>query len=966
MKNLKLTLIIGCFTLIASHIFSQTGEVSGLIIDQKSKLSQMGVKVMAVGTAMGCVSDVDGKYNMKLPVGNYKLVFSSLFYDTVVIENVEVKNAQKTSLPTIEVAEKVIEVDEVTVTAVRRENSEVAVLSMKKNASNAIDGISAATIKKAGDSDAASAISRVSGVSIAEGKYVYIRGIGDRYNKILLNGMEIPALDPDKNAFQIDLIPTNIIENIIINKSFIAEIPGNFAGGVVDIHLQNFPNQKQGNVSVSVGYNPNYHFNKNYLTQQKSGTDFLGFDDGLRTIPAENNIPFYVDVISNSKGQKAKRYQEVIGNFGTKMAAIQSMSLMDFGLSASFGNQKKMNESTLGYHFNISYDNKTSFFQDVEFGRYGLHADPTVKEMEMRSLQTGSFGVNNVLLNSMIGIGLRTKKSKIALNLLHIQNGESKSGVFDYLGNNQGSNFNAFQHNLEYTQRSMTYAQLLGNHDMGKNENWDLEWKIAPTLSIIKNPDIRFTRYRVEESGYSIGTETGFPERIWRNLREINLAGDVNATWNFKWNERNGKIKFGGGHIYKNREYNIRSFIINTRNVPLTGNPDELFTEENLWPYNDDISKGTTIEATFLPNNPNHFFSNVNKSSGFVSSELPFSKIFKTIIGVRVENYMQQYTGRDQLGYHILNNDLVLNELKVLPSANFIFEINKKQNIRVAYGKTVARPSFKELSYAEIVDPLTGITFIGGLFEDKNNSTGEVYWDGNLRSSDIHNFDLRWEIFPSLAQSISVSAFYKKFINPIEIIQFATQDGSYQPRNVGEGEVFGGELDAIFSLQFISEKMKDFSMNFNATYAYSRIKFSQTEKESRIANAREGQIIGDYRSMSGQAPYVLNAGISYNGGENGFWNGLQIGLFYNVQGPTLTYVGMVDRPDVYTVPFHNMKLNISKLMGKKQQWKVGFKISNLLNDKRELVYKSYQAKDQLFSSMKIGTTMSLKISYLFK
>ena len=133
-----------------------------------------------------------------------------------------------------------------------------------------------------------------------------------------------------------------------------------------------------------------------------------------------------------------------------------------------------------------------------------------------------------------------------------------------------------------------------------------------------------------------------------------------------------------------------------------------------------------------------------------------------------------------------------------------VASINKKQNIRFSYGKTIARPSFKELSYAEIFDPITGRTFIGSLFRDADDGAGIVYWDGNLVSTDIHNLDFRWELFPSFGNTISFSTFYKKFINPIEIIQFATQSGSFQPRNVGDGQVFGFEFEARYKLDFIS------------------------------------------------------------------------------------------------------------------------------------------------------------------
>lgn len=964
---MKLKVLILAFinTLILNSAMAQNGSIRGSVIEASTGDVATGVRVIVSGTSSGCVSDLDGKFEMSMNPGKYELIFSSFLYDTIRMTDIEVKPNQINVLPVVKMGEQVVNVGEVTISATRKMDSDVAVLVLKQKAPNAIDGISAASFKKIGDSDAAAAMTRVPGVSISNGKYIYVRGIGDRYNKTVMNGMEIPGLDPDKNSLQMDIFPTSIIENMIVNKTFIADIPADFAGGVVDISLKSFPDQRQGNVSISLGYNNNYHFNKNYLTHNPSATDFLGFDNGMRDIPAENNIPYYAKILGNPNGTDATRYKEILKNFNPNMAAMQQSSLMDMGFGISFGDQKKLEKSSIGYNFLLSYNNNTEFFQEAEYGRYGLKADPIVKEMDMREHQVGSYGVNNVMLSGMAGVGVKTLKSKYTFNILHLQNGESKTGVFDYVGRDQGSEFTAYQHNLEYTQRAMTNAQLIGKHEIGKNSRWSTEWKLSPTYSTIEDPDVRFTRYRTQGAGVSIGTESGFPERIWRNLKEINLAGKADATWKFTAFGNKGELKFGGGHTYKEREFDIKTFMINVRNIHLTGDPDELFAPENLWPYNGDPTKGTTVEPTFLPNNPNQFTSNINNTTGFVSAQVsPFNRL-KAIVGLRTEYYTQRYTGQDQLGYRKLNNEVVLQDLGLFPSVNLVFEATEKQNIRFAYGKTIARPSFKEMSFAEIVDPLTGRTFIGGLFKDEDNGTGTVYWDGNLRSTDIHNFDLRWEIFPTLEQTISVSAFYKKFFNPIEIVQYSSQAGSFQSRNVGDGQVLGGEVEVRIGLGFISSKVKAFQLIANATVAESRIQFSKTEKESRIANAREGETIKDYRKMAGQAPYVINAGFSYNGGQNGFWKGFEAGIFYNVQGSTLMYVGMVDRPDVYTVPFHSMNVNINKKFGKNSQWNVGLKFSNLLNDKKEEVFKSFGAEDQYFSKLKIGMTSSLKIGYSF-
>lgn len=942
---------------------TQNGFIRGTIYDGLSGETIPMAKVLITGTTVRVKSDLDGKFNISIAPGAYEMKVIALMKDTMTISDVAVSSGEATIVDDIVLKDN-NELITVIIDRERIKNTTNALLSMRKMSSHPIDAISSDEFRKKGAPTASEAIKSVPGVSITGGKYVYVRGLGDRYNKTILNGADIPGLDPDRNSIQMDIFPTSILDNIIVHKSHVAELPADFTGGVVDITLKDFPEKRVRSFSAGVSYNPFMHFQSDYLTYEGGNFDFLGFDDGTRQIPATGNIPFYSQAVGDPDGPQGTRYKEILQKFSPTMAAFRTSSLMDASLGTSFGNQFKKEKVTIGYNAVLSYKNSTDFYREAQFSRFGLSGDASNMEMDTRELQTGSFGVNNVFVTGMAGFAIKAAQSKISLNVLHLQNGEKKAGIFDYFSTDQGSEFLGFQHNLEYSQRSLTNAMLKGKHRYSKT-GWEIVWKIAPTLSQIDDPDIRFTRYETKDNDLSISTETGFPERIWRELRERSINGLVDFKKDFELWGNKANFKFGGGYVYKQRDFNVRSFQMNIRNLELTGDPDELFQEENLWPYNDDITSGTTYEVSFIPNNPNSFTANVQNVAGYISAEIAPLKRLRAIIGVRLENFTQRYTGQDQLGTNVLDNDRVLQDLGIFPSLNLVANVTDKQNIRFSFGKTIARPSFKELSYAEIYDPITGRTFIGGLFRDANDAAGIVYWDGNLTNTDIYNFDLRWELFPAPGQTISASAFYKMFFNPIEMVQYATQTGSFQPRNVGNGQVIGGELELRQSLSFLSDKMEDFSFSVNFTYTNSRIQFSATEKESRELNKREGQVIGDYRDMAGQAPYIINAGFNYNGGEKGFWKGLETGIFYNVQGPTLLYVGIVDRPDIYTVPFHSLNFNMNKRFGQKEQFRLGFKVSNILNDAKESVFRSFQATDQYFTRLVPGMSMGLKFSMNF-
>jgi outer membrane receptor protein involved in Fe transport len=457
-------------------------------------------------------------------------------------------------------------------------------------------------------------------------------------------------------------------------------------------------------------------------------------------------------------------------------------------------------------------------------------------------------------------------------------------------------------------------------------------------------------------------------------MNEKNISSVLHFTKKLTIKERDAKFKYGGAFTYKDRDFLIQSFSVELKNPNrtnlLTGDPNEIFLSNNLWSTNDlsnpdPNSLQTIYSPDFIPVNPNQFTANSVYGAAYTSIEMEYFKNLKSVIGLRVEQFQQKYTGRDLAGANILNNQKVLDDFDFFPTINLVYAVNDTQNIRLSYSKTIARPSMKEMSFAQILDPLTGRSFSGGMFRDANDLAGVEYWNGKLISSDIHNLDARWELFQNKGQIFSVSSFYKRFINPIEIVQFAQKANAFQPRNVGNGDLLGIELEMRKNLSFLTSKLQKISINLNYTLTQSRIEMSKTERDSRVENAREGQEIGKYRDMAGQSPYLINAGLSYDGGEKGFLKKLQFGLYYNVQGPTLTFVGMVDRPDVYTVPFHSLNFNGNKVFGKNENMTLGLKVSNLLLDKKELVFDSFGAKDEYFTQLNLGILTKLSFSMKF-
>jgi len=909
-------------------------------------------------TSGGTTTDLDGAFSLELEEGSYTIEISYVGYTKLSINDVLVKAGEVTPLDIRMQTESEV-LEEVVVEARQLRNTEAALATIKRKSVNVMDGISSASFKKMGDGDAAAAVKRVPGVSIEAGKYVFVRGLGDRYTKSVLNGMDIPGLDPDRNTLQMDIFPTNILDNIIVLKSFTADLPADFTGGIVNITTKDFPEDKTRSASISMGYNPDMHFNESYLNYEGGSTDFLGFDDGSRENPVGglDDFPKYEEIIGNPNGPRGQEYQSILRNFGANLAAMRNSSFMDFGLGFSSGNQFNKEKVTLGYNFAATYKNSTRFYEGIEYSRYGKNDQSDVSDMELREFQKGDLGENNVLLGGLAGFSMKTNRSKYNINLLHLQNGESKAGIFDYRGSDQGASFQAIQHNLEYSERQLSNVLFNGIHSMSDGI-WELDYKLSATRSAMNDPDIRFTRYQTDASQLRIGTESGLPTRIWRDLIEYNYSGKADMTKEYNFKGREAKLKFGGGHTYKERSYEIQDFQLFPNGIDLTGDPNELLSEDNLW--DPATRQGTFFRDLFTPNNPNKFDANAHLSSAYVSTEIKPIENFKTIIGVRAENYIQRYTGINQSN-QVFNNETVLDDLNLFPTLNMIYALGEKTNLRLSATRTIARPSFKEASFATIIDPLSGRTFIGGFFPDVDVSTGEVVWDGQLQSTDITNLDLRWETYGSRGQTIAVSAFYKAFTNPIEIVQYVQAPNNFQPRNVGDGRVIGAELEVRQNLSLLSGALSKFNLVTNFTFTDSEIEMSETEFRSRQDNAREGQSIDNKRDMAGQAPYLINVGVTYQDMDRAF----DAGFYYNVQGRTLLFVGIADRPDVYSVPFHNLKFTANKAFGPENQYNISFEAANILGDLREEVFQSFGTGDEIFTQIAPGRIFSFSFGYKF-
>jgi len=941
MRVLLIVLLSSIFFLLSfSSLNAQNGTLRGNLTDKNTGDVISFANVLIKETGGGFTTDLDGAFSHQLPAGAYTLLVNYIGYADKTIESVEIKPNEVTVL-NIVISEAGEVMQEVVVTAKQLTNTENALVSIQRKSINVVNGVSSQSFSRTGDSNAGAAIKRVTGVSVEDGKYVYVRGLGDRYTKTILNGMAVPGLDPDRNSIRMNIFPTNVIDNIMVTKTFSPDLPGDFTGGVVDITTKDFPDQKTSSFSLGFGYNPQMNFNSNFITGTKSSTDFLGFDNGSRAlpltktskIPAPINSPVLTDMTSQ---------------FSKELATERQMSLGDYNLGFSLGNQLNKEKIDFGYNLALNYKNEADFYEGAQYNNFIKSSDVNETALLSDNTSVGDLGINNVMLSGLIGGAMKFDKHKFKVNLMHLQNGKSKAGAFTRNSFIRNSN-TLVSDNMEYTESGITNLLISGKHSTVKKMN--INWKLSPTYSTIQDKDIKITPFLLnDDNTLTIEPSEGAqPTRLWRNLNELNFSGKIDVDKKVTIAKREVEFKAGVLNSYKTRDYEILNYVIGVRGQSLlniNGDPNQLLAPEHIWTPESMI--GSYVKGNFEPTNSYNAIQNT--AAGYVMANFDIVKNLKINTGLRVEQFNHFYTGQNNAGTIIYNNEKILDNLNFMPSVNLIYDLDDEMKLRGSFSQTVARPSFKEASIAQIYDGISDQTFIGNI---------------ELQQTDISNFDLRWELYKQRGQLMSVSGFYKAFTNPIELVAFSSSaPNDLQPRNVGNAQVTGMEFEFRKDLNFIHPALQALQVGANLTYVYSQVEMDRSpngEYKSRVLNARTGETISGNRPMQGQAPYIINSYVNYLNKEKGW----EANVSYNVQGSSLAVVGMGLNPDVYSKPFHNLSARISKQLGSNDRMKWSLGVSNILGSSRVQEYQSYGAENQVSSLLNPGTSFSVGLNYRF-
>ncbi|MEX1277081.1 MAG: carboxypeptidase-like regulatory domain-containing protein, partial [Bacteroidota bacterium] len=597
-------------------------KIVGSVIDAETGEAIVGANVFIEGTGMGAASDIDGKFVMtNVAPGTYTIVVSVISYAKQRITDVEVQHGQTVKLDiTLHVAS--IELQEVVVTAKLLANQEATTLIMRQRAVALSDAISMELISRSGSSNAADAMTKVTGASVVGGKYVYIRGLGERYSNTHLNGSELPSSDPDKKSFQMDLLPTNLLDNIVTIKSFTPDKPGNFSGGIVDIGTASYPEKFTFRFSTSQSVNSTSSWNQNFLTYRGGSQDWLGYDDGTRGLPQAVKDPKLIipdATVARTNPAIAAQLDEISKSFKPEMSAVRSTAPINQKYSISLGDQTQLFGGALGLLGSISYSRDYSYYENGTVGRWKLtgHVDQNDDLSRLIDLSDAK-GTDEAQWGGLVTVNYKpARHHELGANFVYTQSGESVSRYMHGLWPEQLASETAFFETrvLQYTERNLQSYQLRGKHFVNSFLNSTIEWTATRSRSAQDEPDGRFfsNNYSDQVLGgrdttiYSISPSIyPRPARYFRNLIEDNSILTVELSVPVQqWVGLSGRMKFGTSFNEKEREFRERRF--EYRQAPGTtysGDPEAFFSHANTGIIGYDSVRSRYIFGNYIASAP--------------------------------------------------------------------------------------------------------------------------------------------------------------------------------------------------------------------------------------------------------------------------------------------------------------------------------------------------------------------------
>ncbi|MBL0939517.1 MAG: outer membrane beta-barrel protein [Gemmatimonadaceae bacterium] len=838
------------------------GRITGRVVDAASGqgITAAGIQVVGVPT-LGAQSGVDGRFSIiNVPSGTVTLQVRRIGYGPKTITGIIVPAGgtieQNISLTTAE-----LQLAAVTTTATKEKGTVNEALNQQKNATNVVNSITAEQIARSPDSDAAAAAQRVSGVTVQDGKYLQVRGLSERYTTASLNGARIPSPEPERKVVPLDLFPASLLQDVTTSKTFTPDQPGDFAGANVNIRTREFPARRQVNYSTSFGFGDRV-MGQSLPFAPRAGGELFGMASSNRRIPAAIAEANFLGNVN----------QQQFNQMALQQRNVWAPTVRNGGANGSFGMSTGGNTllgKRIGYVLSGNYGYSEEVRADERYAIGNQGANNTVVPLTELRGQTGRSsaqwgGIAN--LSTLIGRG-----SRLSINSTITRSADNEART-DH-GFDENLNDSIKRTTLRYVERGVATLTGVGEHQLGERQKTN--WSLSYGNTARREPDRSDVVYvRAPEGGYQILASLDGARRLYFDLEENNLTGQVDHTINIGSVANQNTLKVGAYLRSTDRRADapIYAFISRAPIEVVRQSPDVIFGADQACASCSNINVQPIGQA-------GSYTADDRTAAGYLMADFGLTSRIRMIAGARMEQARIDVAASTQGGF---TTDAKLDNTDVLPSLLLNTKISETQNLRFGITRTLARPEYRELAPVTFRDVLGGVSVTG---------------NASLVRSLIDNVDLRWEAFPNPGEVLSIGLFAKRFDRPIERLEQATS-GAYQARfqNALSATNYGVELEIRKQLGMLGAWGEAFTAFSNLTLMSSRVKLDSTG----------GLTVTDAtRRLVGQAPYVVNSGLTYSN-LSGSTNAT---ILYNVVGERITAAGVLPLPNIVEKPRHLLDLS---------------------------------------------------------
>ncbi|AYN01848.1 TonB-dependent receptor [Chryseobacterium sp. 3008163] len=948
----------------SNAVVSGNGHLSGKIVNEVGEPVTRAV-VSVAGKIV--VTDNNGDFSLDLPSGEYTLTVKAEKYSSLRVEKLTVKGNETNTVSFVmrSASENETSIKEVVITGIRKADTQAGLLAQQKKAAQMSDGISAEQISKTPDSDVGATLKRVTGVTTVDNKYVVVRSMGERWNTAAMDGINLPSTEAYNNNFSFDIIPTAMVESVVVSKTATPDMNASFAGGYVEVHTKDIPNKDFLTLSMGSSYNDISTF-KEFLTRQRGKNDYWGYDDGTRNFPKGlepmdwNNPQFF---------EQSKQFKDNFSTFKTT-ADLNSNYQLAFGKSFKMKNNNKW-----GFAGAVTVRNEQNKLDIDHTGRGNWldTAGPIGKEQQQglapvkfyNFKNKGASYSYNSTVAGMLNFGLQLGKSRISFrnSYTHIYDNTLTrvTGWNEYTGGsgmpeNAEASYNYFYNGVipnndpsqlqsmdrPYTDNTVypVYQTLLQNKLEGSHKigNAELSWFAARTGVESDTKD-----YTQHQTYYQfIGNEILTYNQIYNSGNNFSRGyieskeTDYNFGTSFKWSMDVGNfkndIKVGYAGALKNNTNAQEKFFLkvdeNRANVPIN--------ERNyLMMYGalTDWFDGSHYTTGGIGWQTKPLYKN-SKYEGEVTQHAPYLMLdnrlgnkLRLVWGVRAEYFKYEQISQqlDPDDSRNLNKEPIEDRVwQWMPSANFTYSPTNKMNLRLAYGRSVLRPQFNERTGLPYFDPVANA----------------LIYNTELTSSVIDNYDFKFEWFPGLGEIISAGLYYKDIARPIEREGYISNEGNLYlyNGNSANAKLKGFEVEVRKNLGFIAENTLLNNLFVSGNFTYNDTKVVAFKNRFNTENNAETYEVE--RPLYGQTPWAYNLGLSYDGERLG------LNFLYNAKGEQYITVGYDYNGEEIQRPYAVADAQVSYKLLKDKNLEIKFNAKNIFNRVIEYYnnYNSYSVQ----------------------